>query len=214
MKNKRFAAAVMGLAAVILTAGIFMYLAWRSYGEKMEILYVVVEQQGEGKEIFETVTALLKGQTGTDTGGAEKKLERYGYLGSFRNQYKKSLYQSWECIAAVLGLLYTGFLLSLYLDKKESAKKRREELLWLQDIIAGMRDDIAEYLSGKKDGNRKSGGNLKARDEDWSCLMMALEALADSLSLLGRRGKRRDKSACDRYFPSAKDPGCGIENKL
>lgn len=84
--------AVAGLILTLTAAGIFMYFEWRSYQEKMEILYVALEQEQAGEELFVTVTELLKGQAQADTGSAEERLKTYGYEKEFPNHYKKAFF--------------------------------------------------------------------------------------------------------------------------
>lgn len=211
-KKKEFATALFGLVAVALAAGFLMYIEWCGYNDKMEILHVALEQEHEGEELIDTVAGLLKGQPWTDTKSAEQELEQYGYRPSYRNQYKKKLYQDWVRTAVVFELLYLGFLASLYLGKKRRMADRRGELLWLESRITKMRDLPDEESGGGIARDGESGrGIAKAEesgkemaligeysgwlaldeeyDEDMGRLLMGLGALCDSLQLLRRQAR-------------------------
>lgn len=87
--KRNYTAAIVGLAVVVLTAGVLMYFEWRSYEEKVKILYVMLEQQNEGKLSIDIVTELLKGQSMADFKESKQKLEQYGYGAGFISYYKK-----------------------------------------------------------------------------------------------------------------------------
>lgn len=151
--------AVFLLLVMVLLAGILMYFAWRSYEEKMEILYVTLEQQGGGVAPVDIVTGLLKGQIVTDVSDAERQLAQYGFHESFANHYKKSLYRSWAVISVIFGLLYAGVLaLFCWIDQRQRAM-RKKELLWLQRQVTLLRDRASESF-------QHSEGNAGAVSSD------------------------------------------------
>lgn len=197
--------AIAGLILTLAAAGIFMYFEWRSYQEKMEILYVVLEQEKTEEKLFDTVTELLKGQTKTDTEDAENRLEEYGYQKGYVNHYKKSLIHSYEWTIGVCGALYLGFLLLLFSENKRKSRQRTEELLELQNMITGLREGSAEgflressgedrekvRVSFQKEESRKQFfiHENKKTDEEMERLWMELASLKDSLTLLRRQSK-------------------------
>ena len=77
--SEMFAAAVIGLAAVIFAAGVLMYVSWCDYTEKMEVLYVTIAQQLEDRAPIDIVAGLLKGISAEEAADAKKSLARYGY---------------------------------------------------------------------------------------------------------------------------------------
>lgn len=197
--------AAAGLILTLAAAGIFMYFEWRSYQEKMEILYVALEQEKAGEAPLDTVTELLKGRPGIDTKAAEEKLKSYGYGKEFPNHYKKSLIHSYEWTLGVCGLLYLSFLLLLLGEHKRKRRRRSEELLELQSLITEMREKSADGFLGENIGENGdtedvSPDNVESRknffvnenkemDEELESLLMNLDSLSDSLALLRRQSK-------------------------
>lgn len=155
-----------------------MYFARCSYEEKMEILYVTLEQQSEGTDPIDIVTGLLKGQIMTDVSDAEQNLERFGFGESFENHYKKSLYRSWTVIIVIFCLLYAGYLIQLYRIDKRQKRMRKKELLWLQERVTALRD------SAHMDNRQHI---LEEYDEDLGRLLLEFAALADSIALFRRQ---------------------------
>lgn len=181
--------ATAGLILTLTAAGIFMYFEWRSYQEKMEILYVALEQEQEGKELFETVTKLLKGQAQEDTGNAEERLKAYGYEKEFSNHYKKSLIHSYEWTVGVCAVLYLGFLFLFLWERKREEHRRRMELIELENLIIELREGGGEnFLKGGSYHFPTVGG--KAPEEETERLLLELASLNDSLALLRRQSKR------------------------
>lgn len=106
--NKLYARAVLVFITMVTAAGLLMHRAWRDYEEKMEILYAVLERQGEGTDPVDAVTGLLKGQGVTVPADAEQRLMQYGFCESYVNRYKKSLHASWGVIIVLFGMLFAG----------------------------------------------------------------------------------------------------------
>lgn len=197
MKRKiSLGAAVAGLLLALAAAGILMYFEWRSYREKMEILYVALEQEQAGSELFETVTELLKGQEEADAGNAEERLKTYGYGKEFPNRYKKSLLHSYGWTLGICGGLYLGFLFLLSRESKRGEWERKTEFQELQSLITALREGGAEnFDSVETETERRSGrfysfSDGKVPDGDWERLLMELDSLSDSLTLLRRQSKR------------------------
>ncbi len=141
-----------------------MYLAWRSYEEKMEILYVTLEQQSEGADPVDTVTGLLKGQIMTDVSDSVQNLEQYGFDESFENRYKKSLFRSWTVIAVTFCLVYAGFLALLCWMGKRQRRVRKKELLWLQEQVTALRDSASERFLHRVE-NVDTNADVKPSDD-------------------------------------------------
>lgn len=181
--------AVAGLILTLTAAGIFMYFEWRSYQEKMEILYVALEQEQAGEELFVTVTELLKGQAQADTGNAEERLKTYGYEKEFPNHYKKSLLHSYEWTAGVCGVLYLGFLFLFLGERKREERRRNAEFLELENLIIELREDGAGNILKAASNPFPTAGD-KARGEEFERLLMELVSLNDSLTLLRHQSKR------------------------
>ena len=181
--------AVAGLILTLTAAGIFMYFEWRSYQEKMEILYVALEQEQAGEELFVTVTELLKGQAQADTGNAEERLKTYGYEKEFPNHYKKSLLHSYEWTAGVCGVLYLGFLFLFLGERKREERRRNAEFLELENLIIELREDGAGNILKAASNPFPIAGD-KARGEEFERLLMELVSLNDSLTLLRHQSKR------------------------
>lgn len=152
------------MIVMVLQAGILMYLAWRSYEEKMEILYVTLEQQSGGTAPVDIVTGLLKGQIMTDVSDAEQQLEQYGFDESFENYYKKSLYRSWTVISVIFCLLYAGVLALLYWIDQRQRLMRKKELLWLQRQVTVLRDRASESFL-HSEGNVTANVEIKSSDD-------------------------------------------------
>ena len=136
--KRNYTAAIVGLAVVVLTAGVLMYFEWRSYEEKVKILYVMLEQQNEGKLSIDIVTELLKGQSMADFKESKQKLEQYGYGAGFISYYKKTLYHTWELTVVILLALYAGFV-GLLLGEK----RRKLQAAAGRVILAGKADKCA-----------------------------------------------------------------------
>lgn len=162
--NRPFVKAAFLLPVMALLAGILMYFAWRSYEEKMEILYVTLEQQSGGMAPVDIVTGLLKGEIVTDGSDAEQQLEQYGFLKSYENHYKKSLYRSWTVIGVIFCLLYVGFLTLLYWMDHRQRLLRKKELLWLQRQVTVLRDRASESFQ-HSEGNVAANAGIKSSDD-------------------------------------------------
>ncbi len=132
--------------AMALPAMILMVQAQRDYEEKMEILYVVLEQPGEERESVDIVTGLLKGQRLADAADAERRLALYGFHADFANRYKKSLYLDWAVIIAIFLLVSVGFVALLLLTDKKREQMRKLELLRLQERVTALRDSAGGGL--------------------------------------------------------------------
>ncbi|MDE7476815.1 MAG: HAMP domain-containing histidine kinase [Lachnospiraceae bacterium] len=191
--KKLYAAAVIGFAAIIFSTGILMYFEWRSYEEKMEILYVTLEQQGEGKAAIDIVSGLLKGQAGTDVIDAKQRLEQYGFHKNFENRYKKSLYDSWIVTIVVFCLWYVTVIMLIYQIDKRRNSQRKHELLWLQEQITALRDSAAESFQGNSRNSQvlfdDKQETVDEYDEDLGRFVMAFSSLADSLSLFRQQAR-------------------------
>lgn len=197
------AVAAIAFGIMVLTAGMLMYFEWRSYREKMEILYVTLQGQSEGNAPIDIVAGLLKGRLETDVTDAEERLVRYGFKGDFANHYKKSLYHSWATTTVIFGLFYAGFVALLYLEDRRKCRQRKGEMLWLQEQAVALRDSASgsfrDYGAEDSSGNVKPPFDSKQEiledcDEDLGRLMMEFSALADSLSLFREqaRGEREE----------------------
>lgn len=137
--NKLYARAVLVFITMVLAAGLLMHWAWRDYEEKMEILYAVLERQGEGTDPVDAVTGLLKGQGVTVPDDAEQRLMQYGFCESYANRYKKSLHASWGVIIVLFGMLFAGVTFLLVQADKRQDQVRKKELLWLQELVMALR---------------------------------------------------------------------------
>lgn len=192
-----FVKAAVLFIIMILLAGILMYLAWCGYREKMEILYMVLEQRSEGTEPIDIVTGLLKGQVAADSADARQRLEQFGFDRDFANRYKKSMYHSWIGIIVIFGLLYAGLIALLHQIRRERDRQRKNELYWVQEQVTALRDSASgSFRDNDGDG---SDGSCTQRmtlfgdgqeifekyddDEDLGRLAVELSMLADSLSL-------------------------------
>lgn len=162
--NRPFVKAVFLLPAMALLAGILMYFAWRSYEEKMEILYVTLEQQSTGMAPVDIVTGLLKGEIVTDVSDAEQQLAQYGFQKSYENHYKKSLYRSWTVISVIFCLLYVGFLTLFYWMDQRQRSMRKKELLWLQRQVTVLRDRASESFQHSEGNVAANAGTVLSDD--------------------------------------------------
>lgn len=158
--NRPFVKAAFLLPVMALLAGILMYFAWRSYEEKMEILYVTLEQQSTGIAPVDIVTGLLKGEIVTDVSDAEQQLAQYGFLKSYENHYKKSLYRSWTVISVIFCLLYVGFLTLFYRMDQRQRLLRKKELLWLQRQVTVLRDRASESFQHREENVTANAGTV------------------------------------------------------
>ena len=204
--SEMFAAAVIGLAAVIFAAGVLMYVSWCDYTEKMEVLYVTIAQQLEDRAPIDIVAGLLKGVSAEEAADAKKSLARYGYNTFFADHYKKSLYRNWTAVAAVCSGLYIVFMAVLTIQARRKGRKRAEELRWLQGQVTALRDRATKWrlkngctgqavlgfdLTGSE-GALERGNAVKAEfmDTGQDSFMMELSALADSIALFGEQAER------------------------
>ena len=204
--SEMFAAAVIGLAAVIFAAGVLMYVSWCDYTEKMEVLYVTIAQQLEDRASIDIVAGLLKGVSAEEAADAKKSLARYGYNTFFADHYKKSLYRNWTAVAAVCSGLYIVFMAVLSIQARRKGRKRAEELRWLQGQVTALRDRATKWrlkngctgqavlgfdLTGSE-GALERGNAVKAEfmDTGLDSFMMELSALADSIALFGEQAER------------------------
>lgn len=162
--NRPFVKSVFLLLVMALLAGILMYFAWCSYEEKMEILYVTLEQQSSGTASVDIVTGLLKGEIVTDVSDAEQQLAQYGFLKSYENHYKKSLYGSWTVISVIFCLLYVGFLTFLYWMDQRQRLLRKKELLWLQRQVTVLRDRASESFQHSEENVAANVGTVLSDD--------------------------------------------------
>lgn len=158
--NRPSVKAAFLLPVMALLAGILMYFAWRSYEEKMEILYVTLEQQSGGMAPVDIVTGLLKGEIVTDVSDAEQQLAQYGFLKSYENHYKKSLYRSWTVISVIFCLLYVGFLTLFYWMDHRQRLLRKKELLWLQRQVTVLRDRASESFQHREENVAANAGTV------------------------------------------------------
>lgn len=158
--NRPFVKAAFLLPVMALLAGILMYFAWCSYEEQMEILYVTLEQQNTGMESVDIVTGLLKGEIVTDVSDAEQQLAQYGFLKSYENHYKKSLYRSWTVISVIFCLLYVGFLTLFYRMDQRQRLLRKKELLWLQRQVTVLRDRASESFQHSEENVAANAGTV------------------------------------------------------
>lgn len=170
-----------------------MYFAWRGYEEKMEILYVTLERQGEGMTPIDIVTELLKGQNMTDVSDAERELRQYGFQESFVNHYQKSLYCNWLVITVVFCLIDAGVLALLCRNNKKQRMVRKNELLWLQEQVTALRDSASGsfWHSG---GNAAAGAGMQSSDDN---------AAAEQTGDENARGvilDVQDKNLCSGHF--------------
>lgn len=163
-ENRPFVKATFLLPVMALLAGILMYFAWRSYEEKMEILYVTLEQQSGKMAPVDIVTGLLKGQIVTDVSDAEQQLEQYGFQKSYENHYKKSLYRSWTVISVIFCLLYVGFLTLFYWMDQRRRAMRKKELLWLQRQVTVLRDRASESFQHSEGNVAANAGTVLSDD--------------------------------------------------
>lgn len=193
--NKALAISVIVFGVMVLVAGILMYFEWRSYEEKMEILYVTLQQCDGGKTPIDIVAGLLKGQTKIDVTDAEERLRQYGFHGNFTNHYKQSLYHSWISTIVISGVLYVVFLMMLYLTDKARDKQRKDELLWIQEQLTALRDSTSGSVwneSGRSCEDRffdNKQERYEECDESLGRFLTELSALADSLSLFRQRAR-------------------------
>ncbi|MDE7415080.1 MAG: HAMP domain-containing histidine kinase [Lachnospiraceae bacterium] len=162
-----------------------MYLAWCGYKEKVEILYVALEQRNDGMGPIDIVTGLLKGQITADTADAKQSLEQYGFQKDFANRYKKSLYVSWITTIVIFLLLYTGLLVLFVQTDKRQKMMRKKELLWLQEQVTALRD-IASGSFLQLDNHQNI---LEEYDEDLGRFLLEFVSLADSISLFRQQAE-------------------------
>ncbi len=191
--KRNYTAAIVGLAVVVLTAGVLMYFEWRSYEEKVKILYVMLEQQNEGKLSIDIVTELLKGQSMADFKESKQKLEQYGYGAGFISYYKKTLYHTWELTVVILLALYAGFAGLLLGEKRRNYRQRQEELFWLGRQISVLRNSAFEHFERINDAERENRPEKRTlydiHDGELGHILTELVALSDSLSLFRAQTK-------------------------
>lgn len=163
-----------------------MYFEWRSYEEKIEILYVTLQQRDEGMSPIDIVAGLLKGQTKIDVTDAENRLRQYGFHENFTNHYKQSLYHSWLSTIVISGVLYVVFLALLYLTDKARDKQRKDQLLWLQEQVTALRDSTLGSVGNESDNKQET---YEECDESLGRFLTELSALAESLSLFRQQAR-------------------------
>lgn len=164
--NKLYARAVLVFITMVLAAGLLMHRAWRDYEEKMEILYAVLERQGEGTDPVDAVTGLLKGQGVTVPADAEQRLMQYGFCESYVNRYKKSLHASWGVIIVLFGMLFAGVTFLLVQADKRQDQVRKKELLWLQELVMALRGRASGSFRDRPDVREENIVSSLAAEKD------------------------------------------------
>lgn len=164
--NKLYARAVLVFITMVLAAGLLMHRAWRDYEEKMEILYAVLERQGEGTDPVDAVTGLLKGQGVTVPADAEQRLMQYGFCESYVNRYKKSLHASWGVIIVLFGMLFAGVTFLFVQTDKRQDQVRKKELLWLQELVMALRGRASGSFRDRPDVREENIVSSLAAEKD------------------------------------------------
>ena len=115
-----------GFIAIILVGSVSSHMQVRNYKEKIQILSVMAE--GQGEDSLAAAVALLKGVESPAGEQGEKLLESYGYLKPKANWYSLGLRRDILQISLLSLLAFALYVLALLCLYRMSARKRRQEL--------------------------------------------------------------------------------------
>lgn len=122
-----------GFIAIILAGSVSSHMQVRNYKEKIQILSVMAE--GQGEDSLAAAVALLKGVESPAGEQGEKLLESYGYLKPKANWYSLGLRRDILQISLLSLLAFALYVLALLCLYRMSARKRRQELQELGSIL-------------------------------------------------------------------------------
>ncbi len=126
-----------GLTAVALADFLFIQLQVRNYNEKIQILSVMAEGQGENSA--DAAIGMLKGGESPDGKAGRELLESYGYLKPRANRYSLELRQDILNIILVSLLAFAWFVLASLWLCRGLARKKQQELQELGNILGQFR---------------------------------------------------------------------------
>ena len=116
-----------------MAGSVSIHMQVRNYKEKIQILSVMAE--GQGEDSLAAAIALLKGAEGPAGEQGEKLLESYGYLKPKANWYSLGLRRDILQISLLSLLAFALYVLALLCLYRMSARKRRQELQDLGSIL-------------------------------------------------------------------------------
>ena len=183
IKSIKSVAVLCGFITMLLADGFLFYTEYQNYNQKIEILCKMLEAQVQGEDGLMTASGLLKGMENINGRKGRELLKTYGYLSEYENEYGRQMKAQMLQTGAVSLLIYTGFLLSVYLLLKQMKLKRNKELNELDKILTDFRKGIYKYREEKP---YSPVDNVKNRIYD------QLAALGEYLKLLDER-MTRDK---------------------
>lgn len=189
MRRKKFCVAfAISLCVVLAVTGIFWYLEYRSYQEKLEIVCVMLSQEAQGRDNLSTAAALLRHETHESVAGAYDTLAQYGFDQSYVDEYKRSMYRTWMLTAGVLGGAWMLFLFHMWIVGKQECRKREDEFAEICMIISGMRERAGERSAEINETETNAGMPVGNReDEAWDRLFGELSSLEESIALWRRQ---------------------------
>lgn len=191
-----------GFIAIILAGSVSIHMQVRNYKEKIQILSVMAE--GQGEDSLAAAIALLKGAEGPAGERGEKLLESYGYLKPKANWYSLGLRRDILQISLLSLLAFALYVLALLCLYRMSARKRRQELQELGSILEQFQNNDYTLKGGR---SCPGGGEM---GQVWS----QLELLGERMAVGQRRleaEKEGTKSLVTDISHQLKTPVAGLK---
>lgn len=192
----------VGFIAIILAGSVSIHMQVRNYKEKIQILSVMAE--GQGEDSLAAAIALLKGAEGPAGEQGEKLLESYGYLKPKANWYSLGLRRDILQISLLSLLAFALYVLALLCLYRMSARKRRQELQELGSILEQFQNNDYTLKGGR---SCPGGGEM---GQVWS----QLELLGERMAVGQRRleaEKEGTKSLVTDISHQLKTPVAGLK---
>lgn len=169
------------LCVLVALTGIFWYLEYRSYEEKMEIICTMLTGQEAGRDNMTTAASLLRHDTHGEVVQAAELLADYGFHTSYRNEYKRSMYRTWLFTAVALCAAEALFLLYLWQGER---RKQRQNAQVYDDIcgaVAKMREQVWKHQAEPIESLLDLEWEREASDDARGRLAEELSSLQDNL---------------------------------
>lgn len=160
-----------GFIVLALTDLLLVHIQVRNYKEKIHILSVMAEEQGE--DSFAAAIGLLRGMEGSAGEQGEKLLESYGYLKPKANWYSLELRQDILKIVLLSVLILALYVLTSLCIWRVFARKKQQELRELGNILEQFQKQA--YTLGDR---LKYYGSDKVMEQVYSQLEFLGEMLA------------------------------------
>ncbi|MCI9137265.1 MAG: HAMP domain-containing histidine kinase [Lachnospiraceae bacterium] len=193
----------LGILVLILTDTLLIGIQNRSYEEKIQILSVMIEEQG--KENVDTAIELLKGLSQERGEAGQDILKSYGYLGGQMDWYQQELRQSVEMILLLSGLAFLLYLLAAAGACRLLNREKQKELRELGRVLRCFR---------KRTYSLKTEGVCRGREKEMEEIYEQLNLLWEMMKLSEERlqkEKEGTKSLVTDISHQLKTPVAGLK---